>query len=467
MVIVEAVRSLCSQPGLWCRGPACRVPIHMPISVSAQPGRLHHKLGRPKRAALVTLVLALLSFGCQEKWDTTQQPVRDEELDNAFFSGLDSETIPDVPEPQSLRPCCIFGNDVGVQVGRIRVPGYEVQNVLEISDLGTHQYNKGAVSLRPRGEERLISDEASGILYTCRGGFIDLAHVRDNADRTLYLVAQIARLAATGGTIPLSGEGAERRIVMKPLDAGVVRAYGLREVVTSLGEWLSFQASIWHEITTWYGWSSTAFSERPSAFSLEDLYSNLVGIKITGAVVRRHAAASEVEYNRAVTAFLKDALTKLGPLPRDASRRAFEYVDGIWWDSTKRVPDNQLVRHRNFNIGPKLYPWKLVDALPSATLVASRQEFDQACQSDWTPLGLSVPDRIGNVPFRQMATLEIHPGEVLVKNGFPFPKAGSSMVTQDDFPAVIEAIARAADSELGAGAGLAVARPNETSRKQE
>jgi hypothetical protein len=298
-------------------------------------GRTPAKRRGARRAVLTSLVLAALSFGCKEKWDTTQHPVRDEELDSAFFSGLDAEAIPDVPEPQSLRPCCIFGNDVGVQVGRIRVPGYEVQNVLDIDDLGTHQYNKGTVSLQPRGGERLVSDEASGILYTCRGGFIDIAHVRDNADRTLYLVAQIGRLATTGGTIPLIGEGAERRIVVRPLDTALVRAYGLREVVTSLAEWLDFQASIWHEITTWYGWSSTAFSERPSAFSLEDLYSNLVGVKITGAVIRRHAAPSEVAYNLAVTAMLKDALVKLGPLPRDASRRAFEYVDGIWWDSTK------------------------------------------------------------------------------------------------------------------------------------
>jgi hypothetical protein len=346
----------------------------------------------------------------------------------------------------------------------MKVPGYEVQNVLDISELGTHQYNKGTVALQPRGGERLISDEASGILYTCRGGFIDIAHVRDNADRTFYLVSQIARLAADGGTIPITGEGAERRIVLKPLDAHLVRAYGLREVAMSLAEWLSFQASIWHEITTWYGWSSTAFSERPSAFSLEDLYSNLVGIKITAAVVRRHAAPSEVAYNQAVTRVLNDALGKLGPLPKDASRRAFEYVDGIWWDSTKRVPDNQLVRHRYFNIGPKLYPWKLVDAQPSATLLATRREFDQACGGDWTPLGLSVPDRLGDVPFRQMATLEIHPGELLVKNGFPFPKPGSTTVTQDDFPAIIAAIVDAASTELGAGVDRPAARPNETSR---
>ena len=63
-----------------------------------------------------------------------------------------------------------------------------------------------------------------------------------------------------------------------------------------------------------------------------------------------------------------------------------------------------------------------------------------------------------------MATLEIRPGELLVKNGFPFPKPGSTMVTQDDFPAMIAAIVRAASAELGAGVDRPAARPDEHSR---
>jgi hypothetical protein len=263
--------------------------------------------------------------------------------------------------------------------------------------------------------------------------------------------------------IPIVGEGAERRIVVAPIDPKLVRAYGLRDVVTRLAEWLDFQASIWHEISTWYGWSSTSFPERPSAFSPEDLYSNLLGAKIAGLVIRRHESASELDFNRAVTATLKDALDKLGPLPREATRHAFQYVDGIWWDSAKRVPDNQLVRHRNFEIGPKISPWKLADAQPSAALLAARKEFDSFCQSDWTPLRLNVADRLGNVPFRKMGTLEIQPSELLVKNGFPLP-AGRNTVTQDDFPGVIAAIRRAADAELGPGAGRPAARPDEVSR---
>ena len=140
------------------------------------------------------------------------------------------------------------------------------------------------LTLEPRGETRLLSDEVSGILYTCRGGFLDIAHVRDNADRTLFFASQVERLAATGGTIPLSGEGARRRIVLKPLDPQLVSAHGLREVVPVSPSGFDYQAGIWHELTTWYGWASTPFSERPSAFSPEDLYSNLMGAKIAGTI---------------------------------------------------------------------------------------------------------------------------------------------------------------------------------------
>ena len=410
-------------------------------------------------AVLAGLLLMSMLVGCKQKWE---QVSRDEEMESAFFAGLDTKEIADLPEPRSLRPCCIFGNDIRAEVGSVPVPGYEIRYTLDIDTLGTHQYNKGSLSLRPREEGGLLSDEVSGIVYTCRGGFVDIAHVRDNADRTFYLAAHIGRIAATGGTVAIVGEGAERRIIVRPLDAGLVKAYGFREVVTSLAEWVDYQASIWHEIATWYGWASTPFSERPSAFSPEDIYSNLIGIKIAGTIIRRHGGTSEIEYNRAVTALLRDALVKLGPLPIDATRRAFDYVDGIWWDSTKRVPDNQLVRHRNFDIGPRVYPWKLSDAIPADKLAADRKEFDQACGSDWTPLGLNAPERLGDVTLSKMATLEIRPGEVLVKNGFP---SGGKVVTQDDFPAVIKAIARAADAELGAGAGVPAARANETSRK--
>ena len=160
-------------------------------------------------------------------------------------------------------------------------------------------------------------------------------------------------------------------------------------------------------------------------------------------------------------------MIELGPLPRAATRRAFQYVDGIWWDSTKRIPDNLLVRHRNFNIGPELSPWTIPDAGSFSTLPAARKEFDQYCQGDWRPLRLRVPDRLGDVPFRSAGDSGDRAGRALIKNGFPLPRSGSTMVTQDDFLHVIAAIERAADAELGPGAGSPAARPGEKSRYYE
>jgi|GEM_PF-1762357 len=83
---------------------------------SAQPagaGLAEARAPRPpkrldtRRAVPAMLLLGLLCCGCDQKWDMTQRPVSDEELDSAFFSGLDAEVIADVPEPRSLRPCCI------------------------------------------------------------------------------------------------------------------------------------------------------------------------------------------------------------------------------------------------------------------------------------------------------------------------------------------------------------------------
>src|SRR5262249_24633070 len=158
------------------------------------------------------LSLAFLSAGCSEKWDMTKQPVRDEELDTAFFSGLDSKEVADVPEPASLRPCCVFGTEVGAQVRSVPVPFYEISNVVDLDSLRTHQYSRGAGAPAPGGGQRFVSDEGSGFLYTCRGGFINIPPGRDTAARPLYLPPQTAPPPAAGGFIPTAGGGAPRRI---------------------------------------------------------------------------------------------------------------------------------------------------------------------------------------------------------------------------------------------------------------
>ena len=103
----------------------------------------------------IALTLAVLSAGCSEKWDTTQKPVHDEEADAAFFAGVNFKGLADVPEPTSLRPCCILGNDIGAEVGSIPVPGYEIRYTLDIESAPARVDDPGCSSdkrpFSPRG----------------------------------------------------------------------------------------------------------------------------------------------------------------------------------------------------------------------------------------------------------------------------------------------------------------------------
>src|SRR5262249_62385684 len=77
-------------------------------------------LGWRTMVALVLLMQGLA--GCEEKWKAHEYDERDADLEAAFFAGLDTSEIADVPEARSLRPCCIFGNDVAVQGGSMPGP---------------------------------------------------------------------------------------------------------------------------------------------------------------------------------------------------------------------------------------------------------------------------------------------------------------------------------------------------------
>ena len=133
-------------------------------------------------------------------------------------SPLDILIGPDFSAPTHLRPCCIFGHDLKVQLGAIGLPLAEVNNLVAATDLGEHVYNGGLVSPKHGVREGFLTDEENGLVYTCRGGFVDIAHVRDYVDWTLFIGAQIARNLETGLTLILSDEGGARRVVLEPVE---------------------------------------------------------------------------------------------------------------------------------------------------------------------------------------------------------------------------------------------------------
>jgi hypothetical protein len=355
--------------------------------------------------------------------------------------------IPDIPVRERLRPCCAFGSELRASIaGRIPLPGYRIPNLLGADELGPHTYDSGTFSATSDGRASPgFAVERNGLVYTCRGGFIDTAHVRDYVDWALFLAAQIGRRATDGGEIVLPDEGGRRRVIVRPLPAEIVERFGFRTSVTALAQWLAFQLSIWHELATWFGWSSLpGFSERASAFSPEDLYSNMLGTKLMLAIVHQYAASSESIYNRAVDGWFKRALELLGPVPRGLGNDVTRALDGLWWDATRRLPDPKLVQRRYFEIGDPIRPWLAPDSrLPESV----RSALDAACGGDRAPVVFTNRSRPRGVTLSDYVSLEIEVDDALAQQE-PFASRGRRL-TQSDFPELVAVVREQARAELG------------------
>src|SRR3546814_10292448 len=175
-------------------------------------------------------------------------------------------------------PCCGFGHVL--RVGAFGIPGpvIRLDNVIDPTLLGHHGYNGGSTSfigdLTGRDAGKL------GIVYTRRGGFIDIAHVRDSADNALFLFSQIWPRLGQHWSLDLGPELADRRIDFDAFDLPDSPA-DRYTLAAFLAAHLSFQLAAWHEIAQWYGYHTVpGFPERLSAFSPEDLYSNVLGARL-------------------------------------------------------------------------------------------------------------------------------------------------------------------------------------------
>jgi hypothetical protein len=213
----------------------------------------------------------------------------------------------------------------------------------------------------------------------------------------MFLAPTLARILEPGGRVALHDEGGALAVVLRPVPAAQLETYGRVRTAVTLAEWLVFQMSIWHEIATWYGWSSVPpFPERQSAFSPEDLYSNALGIRLAGGVIALRAAATDRIYERTLDRWLQEALAALGAVDAEIGRAAADQVDGSWWDSRRRVPDDRLVLRRNFDTSSPVVPW----TVGRRGAVASAWEAAH-CPGGASPAPLPIIDRLGELRFGQ------------------------------------------------------------------
>ncbi len=366
------------------------------------------------------------------------------ELENALLV----RELPEIPMPKNLRPCCIMGDNARVRLGKLPLPFFRLPNTRGPIDLGEHTYGTGLVrTVRSGRAEPSVDSENNGLVYTCRGGFVDTAHLREWADWTLYFAIAFARNASQGLEIDFPAGGAPIKVTLEPIAPEIASEIGLRRLAVALAQWTTFHLSTWHEIETWYGAHSVpGWSEEASAYSPEDMFSNMLGIRIAGGVINhRGGAESEALYNEAVGNWIQGVLEHLGAVPRPLARQAATAVDGLWWSSKARLPDRDHTLRRNFQFDVQT-PW----LVPASRLAdPAFAELRAACGDNPTPVTVVAPQSIEGHKFEKWVTIEFQLEKKLAGSE-PFPSYGSS-VTQKDLPDIIAVNRKQNEEEFGKG----------------
>jgi hypothetical protein len=301
------------------------------------------------------------------------------------------------PPPRVIRVCCSLGSNLML----VGVPFIKFNQITSLADIGPHHY---------LGNHR----EGDGIIYTRRGGFIDMAHLRDQADWTAYLYSLI-QISKGKGPVehPLGHEGGLKTLRLSvPLQIDSVDAMVLAARIT-------YDLSIWHEIATGFGESSVPFiSERFSSFSVEDAYSNLLG-----TTLGMKALESELPYEEAMTQIISKTLDSLDVVKTEAETySALEDVRNIWWTREARLPSNKITLERLIKVYPSIQPM-LVPGWAKGCLPV---------------VILNVPYKThGGQPLNELYQLKI------TGLNHKFPKDIKRDITQEDFNMLIEKAASA------------------------
>lgn len=297
--------------------------------------------------------------------------------------------------PRIIRTCCAFGYDIGYVV----VPFFKHNDVTEVSALGEHHYLGGR-------------SEGNGIVYSYRGGFIDVGHLRDQADWTRFLFNQLNE-AQVGDTlsIKLGYEGGPKWLHLFNSENLT------RDDRIALAARVAYDLSVWHEIATWFGASTVPFvPERYSSFSVEDSYSNLMG-----ATLAMRALRSSQPYNEAMTNQLQLMLDTLEVVDSmETTMKAMDLVYNTWWTRSYRFPSTSVLQMRDVN------PYH-----------GNRPYLVPGMESVQGPYVLSVPQ----VTVQGDSLLHFYSLDFKLNRKFPvkelFPERDSRRITQNDFQRMI------------------------------
>ncbi|MBL7714421.1 MAG: DUF4056 domain-containing protein [Bdellovibrionales bacterium] len=322
------------------------------------------------------------------------------------------------------RPCCGFLT--GGLAERMGFSGF-----VDPAKLGPHDF--GALNKKKNKKDKTAPKEKFGMVFTCNGGFVDVAHLRDNADWAAQIYLTLQDQVGTGASVPIRLETDLKSYTLElpKLTSQEVAAL-TPAILGDAAVTLAFDAGVLHEIGTQFpqtvsgpkigALTDWAINERNSSFSLEDVYSNLIGAKLGIEAIR-----SSKPFNEAMTELLDQKLKDLKVVSLAQSREVYQSLKGTWWDSSPYKLDHKNVRKKNFG-----YTGIITPAVPTNDTIQKICGTQQKMDSEVPGVSMQV-GYIRQVPDKRYLRK--------LKRGIGFtPRTRSKEITAEDFPVIVPAI---------------------------
>ncbi|MEA2603861.1 MAG: hypothetical protein QOF89_4853 [Acidobacteriota bacterium] len=211
----------------------------------------------------------------------------------------------------TFRPCCILAPAIPL--------GGTNSNFVDPTSLGVHG----------------TSSEARGLIYSGKGGFLDLGHIRDHCDETKFVFDQIVALGGSLGTVQ-TANGFAMLKKSPSTTAETIRVARAICIDDGLG----------HEI---FSYDLSIPGMHNSSFSPEDLCSNFLGTLLAELAINAGGV-----FNTAVTTELDKLVKSLDGQTVAETRKAFDLINGRWVDfsGTSSVLSDDYLKRRNFEQKP-------------------------------------------------------------------------------------------------------------------
>jgi hypothetical protein len=231
--------------------------------------------------------------------------------------------------------------------------------------------------------------DITGQIFTCRAGFVDLGHLRDLIDLTIYYYTRLTKGGGNGKGKSIATFGLAGQVTVPDTipDANVI----------DVARAMAYYQSVFYEIKTYWLKGKTDVGQHHSSFSPEDLVSNFLGTYVASQVLAVAVANDEFAASRATTA-INSLLTTLGAQSPAVALQAFQKVSTKWVtsiDNVGDIADQSYLKRRNFNVQP-IVPFLVpgLTACPSTDFPASIPRSFPAGTLNFFQASYVVPDNI-------------------------------------------------------------------------